>query len=109
MTRRVASRTVRSPTSACGTPPGAFYTLRVPPAAKDPVVLAILASPERMVHVVRQDETLSQIAKKYDVSVTDIARWNKLGSLDRIQPGDRIRVASAPLPARAEVDQRSFR
>jgi len=91
------------------TPPGAFYTLRVPPAAKDPVVLAILASPERMVHVVRQDETLSQIAKKYDVSVTDIARWNKLGSLDRIQPGDRIRVASAPLPARAEVDQRSFR
>src|SRR6267143_2469838 len=90
------------------TPPGAFYTLRVPPAAKDPVALAILASPERTVHVVRQDETLSQIAKKYDVSVTDIARWNKLGRLDRIQPGDRIRVASAPLPARVEVDQRSL-
>src|SRR5438309_385445 len=29
------------------TPPGAFYTLRVPPAAKDPVALAILASPDR--------------------------------------------------------------
>src|SRR6266478_1670720 len=91
------------------TPPGAFYTLRVPPAAKDPVSFEIPASPERTVHVVRQDETLSQIAKKYDVSVTDIARWNKLGRLDRIQPGDRIRVASAPLPARVEVDQRSLR
>jgi hypothetical protein len=43
------------------------------------------------------------------VSVTDIARWNKLARLDRIQPGDRIRVASAPLPARVEVDQRSLR
>jgi len=96
------------------TPPGGFYMVKVPPGAREAVLLAILASiegssPSKDVHVVRRDETLSDIARRYGVSVKDILRWNRLADLDRIRPGDRIRVVSAPVAARNEVSQGSFR
>jgi peptidoglycan lytic transglycosylase D len=92
------------------TPPGTYYTVKVPRSVGDAVALVVvLDSPGRPVHVVRRDETLGQIARSYGVSVTDIVRWNRLSDLDRIRPGDRIRVASAPASRRAEVDQGGFR
>jgi lipoprotein NlpD len=45
------------------------------------------------VHVVRPRDTLVSIAKQYGVSVGDVLRWNSLENQDRIQPGDRLRVA----------------
>src|SRR6266545_3454591 len=45
-------------------------------------------------HVVKPQETLTLIARRYGVSVADIARWNGLDDTARIRPGDRLRVAS---------------
>ncbi len=100
------------------TPPGGSWELKIPEGSEDGVRQAILAgSPAvrragtlkgKAVHVVRKNETVSGIAKKYGVSVKDIVRWNKLAAQDRIRPGDRIRIANLPLYAR-EIDEGGFR
>lgn len=43
---------------------------------------------------VRRGDTLSEIAKRYDVSVRDLRRWNHLRK-DRIRPGDRLHLRPA--------------
>ncbi|SRR6266511_978896 len=45
-------------------------------------------------HVVKPQETLTLIARRYGVSVADIVGWNDLHDAARIRPGDRLRVAS---------------
>lgn len=90
------------------TPPGTTWDLRVPTGTRDGVLAAL--APRRPVtvargvvrrptaasaeiHVVRPRDTVSTIAKRYGVSVSDLLRWNSLGQQDRIRPGDRLRVA----------------
>lgn len=46
------------------------------------------------VHVVRSQDTVKDIARRYGVTVGDIIRWNQLSEADRIFPGYRLRVAS---------------
>jgi len=46
------------------------------------------------VHVVKLQETVALIARRYGVSVADIVRWNDLDDTARIRPGDRLRVAT---------------
>ncbi len=53
------------------------------------------------IHVVRRQETLTLIARRYGVSVVDILRWNNLSSGARIHPGDRLQVA--PFETRLEA------
>ncbi len=53
------------------------------------------------VHVVKRQETITQIARRYGVSVADILRWNNLDTGARIHPGDRLQVA--PFETRAEA------
>jgi LysM repeat protein len=53
---------------------------------------AAAAGPDS-VHVVRPKDTVSSIAKKYGVTVTEVLRWNRLEEQTRIRPGDRLRVA----------------
>lgn len=45
----------------------------------------------RAIHVVRQGETLWQIAKNYGVSVQDLRRWNNLRGRS-IRPNDRLLI-----------------
>jgi LysM repeat protein len=47
-------------------------------------------SRERKVHTIRSGESLSLIATKYNVSVGDIVRWNKLENPDRIKAGQHL-------------------
>jgi membrane-bound lytic murein transglycosylase D len=47
------------------------------------------------IHVVKWQETVSLIAKRYRVSVADLIRWNGLDEAARIRVGDRLRVAAA--------------
>jgi membrane-bound lytic murein transglycosylase D len=42
------------------------------------------------IHVVRRNETLSSIAKRYGLRVRDIERWNNLSSRDLIYPGQKL-------------------
>ena len=43
-------------------------------------------------HIVRRGETLGAIAKRYKVSVSNIASWNKLGRRRTIYPGQKLKI-----------------
>jgi LysM repeat protein len=60
------------------------------------------------VHVVRPQDTVGGIAKRYGVSVAEIRRWNQLSEQAKIFPGNRLRVAMARTATREE-GQGSFR
>jgi len=58
-----------------------------------PVVRAASSSPvaaKKVIHQVRQGETLKQIATTYNISVDAIISWNETEDLSVIHPGDRI-------------------
>jgi membrane-bound lytic murein transglycosylase D len=79
------------------TPPGAHWDLKVPEDSVEDVRRAALRAsrarrPPAGVHVVRPNDTISAIAKRYGVAVRDLVRWNKLANADRIRPRDRILV-----------------
>ena len=91
------------------TPPGGLYRLRVPAGTggeihaalveRKPATGATHAAARGDVHVVRSHDTVSGIAKRYGVSITNVRRWNSLAAGDRIRPGDRLIVAEARLSA----------
>ncbi|ACF46376.1 Lytic transglycosylase catalytic [Prosthecochloris aestuarii DSM 271] len=43
-------------------------------------------------HIVRRGETLGAIAKRYKVSVSNIASWNSLGRRRTIYPGQKLKI-----------------
>jgi peptidoglycan lytic transglycosylase D len=48
------------------------------------------------IHVVKPNETVGSIARRYGVSVADIVTWNDLNPSAQIRSGARLRVASTP-------------
>ncbi len=79
------------------TPPESPYSLKVPSGTASLVGLALTEiRPGRgTVHVVRPRDTLSGIAKRYGVSVSDLARWNRLSDPSRIFPGERLVISES--------------
>ncbi|HEU5191548.1 MAG TPA: transglycosylase SLT domain-containing protein [Methylomirabilota bacterium] len=97
------------------TPPGESYALKVPVGGADKVRVvlerdaakrsAVAGAGARKgtpvtahaasdgVYVVKPQDTVGGIAKRYGVSVAEIRRWNRLTEESRIRPGDRLRVA----------------
>ena len=106
------------------TPPREAYSLKVPPGGADKVRVvleraatqrAVAAAPRRGatavasvprnadgMHVVKPQDTVGGIAKRYGVSVAEIRRWNQLSEQARIFPGDRLRVAMTQTATREE-------
>jgi membrane-bound lytic murein transglycosylase D len=95
------------------TPPDGPYSLKVPVGGAKSVQLAldrnvVLRAPAAsratdqrrgkapVVHVVRARETAKSIARRYNISVDDLFRWNGLDQAARIRPGDRLRVVATP-------------
>ncbi len=66
------------------------------------------STPSAGIHVVQARETIGGIAKRYGVSVEQIARWNDLEQGRRIVPGERLRVSSVTA-RHAEPEQGGFR
>ena len=52
---------------------------------------------DRSVHIVKKGETLNQIAKKYNVSVSQLKKWNNLRS-DTLSIGQKLTVFSSGAP-----------
>ena len=108
------------------TPPDGPYPLKVPvggakvvraalereaprhatPSSRAPDVRLAKATQPATVHVVKPNETVVVIAKRYGVSVADLSRWNDLDASARIRPGDRLRVAAI---SRREEGQGGFK
>lgn len=66
------------------------------PAENGDVVAAAAAETEReaRTHRVRRGDTLSEIAERYDVSVSQLRRWNSMGSRSAIRVGQQLRVSA---------------
>ena len=65
------------------------------PVGDEAVVASAAAAPSESswrVHRVRSGDTLWEIARRYDVSVSQLRSWNELGSRSRIRPGQQIKV-----------------
>ena len=106
------------------TPPGRPYFLKVPAdsgalvadaltqieaqrhkVAKSQAARAPKSSvspPPAGIHVVKPRDTLSEIAERYGVTVSELLRLNGLDPEARIYPGDRIRVVASVLPSKHE-------
>ena len=48
-----------------------------------------------MTYTVRRGDTLSQIARLFQVSVAQISNWNGLGTRSTIRPGQRLTIKVA--------------
>lgn len=55
-----------------------------------------LVPAKRFQHEVRPGESLWVIARRYDVELADLQRWNQLGSNHLIRPGQRLTIVLEP-------------
>jgi membrane-bound lytic murein transglycosylase D len=62
--------------------------------ASGPVVVA--GNGEHMTYTVRRGDTLSHIARRFSVTVSQLLSWNGLSRHDQIMPGQRIVMFVAP-------------
>lgn len=46
--------------------------------------------PKKIIHVVKQGETLASIARKYECSIDDIRKWNNMKKTDVLQAGRKL-------------------
>ena len=63
-----------------------------------PVPATAPAQRTHSVHVVNTGETLSSIAKRYNVKSIDVARANKIDAKGRLRVGQRLTIANAIVP-----------
>ncbi|MBB3229844.1 transglycosylase SLT domain-containing protein [Halomonas stenophila] len=78
--------------------PGQVRELLVPVDGADPLMAALeAASPATGggdgIHVVQRGDTLSAIATRHAVAISDLARWNDLQRVDTLQPGQQLTLS----------------
>ncbi len=80
------------------------YELKIPPGARESVLLAFVAAPTAKppsfaTHLAKKGETLPRIAKRYGVTVTALASANSLSTRSKVSRGQELlipqKVASA--------------
>jgi len=82
------------------------YPLKVPTKAYDAFVANLKKIPDDakvtfLTHIVKHGERLSQIAVKYDVSISQLADLNQISPRTKLQPGAEIKI---PLSENAQSD-----
>ncbi len=78
------------------------YPLRVPSKTYDAFVdnLKNLSNDAKLLfvtHVVESGETISKIAAKYDVSISQLAKTNNISTRKRLQPGMELKIPNADI------------
>jgi membrane-bound lytic murein transglycosylase D len=78
--------------------PGQRVVIPVGGAMSTVVARSVSEPVERVItwHRVKRGETLSHIARRYDVSQSQIQRWNRLGRSTQIKAGQRLRIGETP-------------
>lgn len=79
------------------TPPGPPSRVIVPDGSVARVEAAL--APPRGIHVVKPNETVTVIARRYGATVAEVLRWNRLDERSLIRPGDQLRVFEANVTA----------
>ncbi|MCM3364365.1 LysM peptidoglycan-binding domain-containing protein [Niallia sp. MER TA 168] len=51
-----------------------------------------IPSTQAVYYVVKKGDTVSQIAKTFHTSVSKIEKWNQLKDVNKIYPGQKLRV-----------------
>lgn len=69
--------------------------LRVSGTAAKPAKRSTSRPASTSTHTVRSDETLTGIAARHDMSVTRLAKLNKLSTSEHIHPGTKLKVTAA--------------
>ena len=59
----------------------------------------ILEKRGEVVHIVKEGDTLSEIAERHKVSISDVRDWNRLDPKKPIQPGMRLTIFTPESPA----------
>ena len=77
-------------------------SLRLPGAGEKEVQTEPSASNVSKLHKVISGESLSRIAKKYKVSVSDLEKWNDIKAQD-LKAGQEIKVSAGDLPEKSPV------
>ncbi|MCQ2332172.1 MAG: lytic transglycosylase [Paludibacteraceae bacterium] len=67
------------------------YDTIVEPMSEERFVPIVKPEPKPLIYVVRQGDNLSRIAQKYNCSVRDLKKWNKLKS-DMIRAGQKLKI-----------------
>lgn len=58
----------------------------------------IIAKKKKIEHVVIPAETLDDIARRYDVPIQSLVRWNSIGEDEPLEPGQKLEVTAANPP-----------
>jgi membrane-bound lytic murein transglycosylase D len=67
--------------------------LRVQPIAGPVAAVTMTAPPEEMIEYrVKSGDSLWRIARRHDVRVADLRRWNRLPTDGKLQPGQALRI-----------------
>ena len=81
------------------TPPDESYDLKIPAGTRKTFLAAFTSlndeqrfAPQYMVHVVQRGNNLSWIAKKYGVSINQIASFNKIKNYHRLRIGQKLTI-----------------
>jgi membrane-bound lytic murein transglycosylase D len=89
-------------------PTGGALSSSVARRVSDPKVPA--ASTASGFHRVRRGETLTGLAAEYDVTVSQLRKWNALGESESIRAGQRLRISApgrqatpAPVPSELKI------
>ena len=87
--------------------PGQRVVIPVGGAMSTVVARSVSEPVERVItwHRVKRGETLSHIARRYDVSQAQVQRWNRMGRSTQIKAGQRLRIGETPME-RARVATR---
>ncbi len=66
--------------------------LKVPPAGESRVVAKVQSRPQFATHRVRSGQTLTSIARRYNVTIAELRRANGMGRSSHIRAGESLRV-----------------
>jgi len=66
------------------------------------------AAPQQVVHVVQSKETLTSIAKRYGVKVSDLQRWNKLKAGKSVKVGTKLIILKPAAGTTSHLGTRKF-
>jgi len=92
------------------TPSNQPYSLKIPKGSKDTFTKEFNSLPkfqrfvpQYLVHRVRRGESLWVIARKYGVSIYDVASVNKIRNYHRLQIGQKLTIPVPPVPGTSSI------